>query len=169
MGPSIEIQMAAAAAEAPDPSQLRAWAAAALADVARAGAAVTVRVVDAAEARALNRDFRGRDHATNVLSFPFDEVPPEALAEIGGAYLGDLAICADVVAREAAEQGKAARAHWAHMVVHGVLHLAGHDHADDAGAAAMEARERAILAGLGFPDPYAASVPAEMTDGQPHD
>lgn len=168
MGSSIEIQVAAAVAEAPEPPQLRAWARAALAAVGRADAALTVRVVDAAEGRALNRDYRGRDQATNVLSFPFAEVPPEAAAELGGAYLGDLAICADVVAREAAEQGKPAAAHWAHMVVHGVLHLAGHDHGDDAGAAAMEARERAILAGLGIADPYEAPPPAVTRDGHAH-
>lgn len=169
MGSPIEIQVAADAADAPEPPQLRAWARAALAAVGRPGAGVTVRVVDAAEARALNRDFRGHDRATNVLSFPFAELPPEAVAELGGAYLGDLAICADVVAREAVEQGKAAHAHWAHMVVHGVLHLAGDDHADDAGAAAMEARERAILAGLGFPDPYEIPVSTETSDEQIHD
>lgn len=168
MGSRTEIQVAAAAADAPDPSLLRAWAKAALAAVDRPHAGITVRVVDALEARALNRDFRGHDRATNVLSFPFAEVPPEAVAELGGAYLGDLAICADVVAREAAEQGKAAHAHWAHMVVHGVLHLAGHDHADAAGAAAMEARERAILARLGFPDPYEAPAPAALSDGHAH-
>lgn len=167
MGARIEIQVATAA-EAPDPSLLRAWAEAALAAVGQPGAGVTVRVVDAAEARALNRDFRGRGYATNVLSFPFAEVPPEAVAELGGAYLGDLAICAEVVAREAGAQGKAVHAHWAHMVVHGVLHLTGHDHADAAGAAAMEARERAVLAGLGYPDPYETPAPAALSDGHAH-
>ena len=170
MSPPIEIQLAADEPdEPPEPGQLRRWAGAALAALGRADAAVTIRVVGAAEGRALNRDYRGRDHATNVLSFPFAEVPPEAQAELGGPYLGDLAICAPVVAREAVEQGKPENAHWAHMVVHGVLHLAGHDHAEAAAAAAMEARERAILAQLGFADPYAAEAdePA-CTDGTTH-
>jgi len=173
MGSPIEIQVASEAADAPDPPELRAWAAAALAAAGRPGVAITVRVVDEREGRTLNRDFRGRDYATNVLSFPFDEVPPEALAELGARYLGDLAICADVVAREAAEQGKAGHAHWAHMVVHGVLHLAGHDHLDETEAAVMEARERDILAELGFPDPYTeidtrTDADIEATDGHPH-
>jgi len=156
MNPNVEVQFALEDAdEPPEPERLIAWAAAALEAVERPGAAMTVRVVDAEEGRALNRDFRGRDHATNVLSFPFAEVPPEAMAELGAPYIGDLAICAPVVAREAAEQDKPAAAHWAHMVVHGVLHLAGHDHQAEDEAAAMEAREREILAALGFPDPYA--------------
>ena len=152
----IEIQNAAEADDAPEPPELTAWAAAALDAVGYPGAAITVRIVAADEGRALNRDFRGRDYATNVLSFPFPELPPEAMAELGARYIGDLAICADVVRREAHEQGKAVEAHWAHLVVHGVLHLAGHDHHADDEAERMEARERAILADLGFADPYAA-------------
>jgi probable rRNA maturation factor len=117
------------------------------------------------EGRALNRDYRGRDYPTNVLSFPFAEVPPEALAELGAPYLGDVAICAPVVQREADEQDKPLEAHWAHMVVHGVLHLAGHDHHEEAEAGIMETRERDILSGLGFPDPYAAETASpESTD-----
>jgi probable rRNA maturation factor len=171
MSPNVEVQFALEDAdEPPDPERLVAWAAAALEAVERPGAAITLRVVDAEEGRALNRDFRGRDYATNVLSFPFAEVPPEAMAELGAPYIGDLAICAPVVAREAAEQDKAPVAHWAHMVVHGVLHLAGHDHRDEAEAEAMEARERTILAALGFADPYAAesAEPVATTpDGTP--
>lgn len=164
MGPPIEIQLAADDAdEPPEPDSLTAWATAALATVDRADATLTIRVVGATEGRALNRDYRGRDAATNVLSFPFAEVPPEARAELGGPYLGDLAICAAVVQREAAEQGKDPAAHWAHMVVHGVLHLAGHDHQHEAQAEAMEAQERAILDGLGFPDPYSADAPARAS------
>jgi probable rRNA maturation factor len=101
-------------------------------------------VVGPAESRALNRRYRGKDKPTNVLSFPC-EAPGE---------LGDVVICAPVVAREAREQGKAVAAHWAHMVVHGVLHLRGFDHIRAAQAKVMEARERAILARLSFPDPY---------------
>lgn len=155
MASPIEIQNAAGADDAPEPQSLTAWAAAALAAAGYPGAAITVRIVAADEGRALNRDFRGHDHATNVLSFPFPELPPEAMAELGARYLGDLAICADVVRREAREQGKNGDAHWAHLVVHGVLHLAGHDHYAHDEAERMEDRERAILADLGFPDPYA--------------
>lgn len=112
---------------------------------------VTVRFVDEAEGRALNRDYRGKDYATNVLSFPY-EVPVGAEA---GERMGDLVICAPVVHREAAEQGKALEAHCAHLIVHGMLHLQGFDHKRDDEADVMEAKEREILARLGFPDPYA--------------
>ena len=169
MGSAVEIQVAEEAADVPEPPQLSAWADAALDAVDRPGSAITVRVVGEAEGRALNRDFRGRDHATNVLSFPFPEVPPEAIAELGAPYVGDLAVCAPIVAREADEQGKPLHAHWAHMVVHGVLHLAGHDHAEPAQAERMEALERRILARLGFPDPYIDQEDRlEATDGHPH-
>ncbi len=155
MDSPIEIQNAADADDVPEPPRLGAWAEAALAAVERPGATITVRIVDVEEGRGLNRDFRGRDYATNVLSFPFPELPPEAMAELGGLYIGDLAICAEVVTREATEQGKSLDAHWAHLIVHGVLHLAGYDHQDDDEAERMETRECAILADLGFPDPYA--------------
>ncbi len=111
---------------------------------------LVIRVVDEAESSALNRDYRGRDRPTNVLSFPFEAPPP-----IESYLIGDLVICAPVVAREALAQGKAAKAHWAHMVVHGVLHLLGFDHPSDAEAESMEALEREIQGGLGYPDPYA--------------
>ena len=101
--------------------------------------------VAAAEARRLNRDFRGKDYATNVLTFVYGDTP----------LAGDIVICAPVVAREAREQGKAVAAHWAHLVVHGLLHLQGHDHERDDEARRMERREKRILAGLGFADPYA--------------
>lgn len=129
------------------------WVAAALADQTEY-AEVVVRVVDTEEGRALNATYRGRDAATNVLSFPC-EVPPEFGPE---PELGDLVVCASVVAREAREQGKPLRDHWAHMVVHGTLHLLGYDHGDDAEATVMEGRERAILAGFGIPDPYAGEA-----------
>lgn len=121
---------------------------------------LTIRVVGAAESRKLNRTWRGKDKPTNVLSFPSDP----SLTFPGGAgkgqgealhELGDLAICAPVVAREAREQGKSTQAHWAHMVVHGVLHLLGYDHEVDRDAEIMEAREADILAGLGYSNPYA--------------
>lgn len=125
----------------PSPSRLRAWARAALAGQP---GGMTIRIVGSRESRVLNARYRGKDKPTNVLSFPYGEP--------GG--LGDLVICAPVVNREAREQGKAPAAHWAHMVVHGVLHLRGFDHIRKTEARVMEARERAILAGLSFPDPY---------------
>jgi probable rRNA maturation factor len=106
---------------------------------------VTLRIVGPAESRALNRRYRKKDKPTNVLSFPYDDP----------GLLGDIVICAAVVNREAREQGKRREAHWAHMVVHGVLHLLGFDHIRPADAKVMERRERAILARLSFPDPYA--------------
>ena len=130
----------------PAPARLKGWARAAL---GRHGGEVTVRVVGPAESRALNRRYRGKDKPTNVLSFP-----SEAPARGNQRILGDLVICAAVVNREAREQGKRAAAHWAHMVVHGVLHLLGFDHIRAADAKVMEGRERAILARLSFPDPY---------------
>jgi len=105
--------------------------------------------VDAAESQALNRRFRGKDRPTNVLSFPAD-LPPELELPL----LGDLVVCREVVEAEAAEQGKPAEAHWAHMVVHGTLHLLGYDHETAEGAEAMEALEAEILSEFGWPDPY---------------
>ena len=115
----------------------------------RKPAELSIRIVDAREGRALNRQYRDRDYATNVLSFPV-ELPPG----IASPLLGDLAICAPVVAREAREQGKALRDHYAHLTVHGVLHLLGFDHQEDTEAARMEKLETGILAKLGVPDPY---------------
>lgn len=135
------VQRAVAARGVPGPARLRRWARAAL---GRRGGELTVRIVGPAESRALNRRYRGKDQATNVLSFPSD----------APGVLGDLVICAPVVRREAREQGKRGAAHWAHMVVHGVLHLLGFDHIRPADARVMEARERAILARLSYPDPY---------------
>jgi probable rRNA maturation factor len=125
---------------------------------------LTIRIVGAAESRRLNRTWRNKDKPTNVLSFPAaplapgdNGVPSRLSAKEFSALqeLGDLAICAPVVAREAKEQGKPAQAHWAHMVVHGVLHLLGFDHENDRDAAVMEAREMKILAQFGYPNPYA--------------
>ena len=110
---------------------------------------LNILIVDARSGRRFNREFRGRDYATNVLSFPY-----EAAAGVHSGLLGDLVICAPVVAREAREQGKHARDHFAHMTIHGVLHLLGHDHESDAEAERMEALERRILATLGIDDPY---------------
>jgi probable rRNA maturation factor len=112
---------------------------------------LVVRIVGEAESRQLNAGWRGKDRPTNVLAFPAGEpgLPDEA-----DYPLGDLVVCAPVVAREAAEQGKAAESHWCHMIVHGTLHLAGYDHETPEEAARMEGLEREILAELGHPDPY---------------
>lgn len=194
----IVIQRRAAARGVPAAASLRGFARVAL--PARHGE-LTIRIVGEDESRTLNRDFRGKDKPTNVLSFRYDEgAPPHPSARQAGApplslthrsprerpppsrgagegrseavldrrflgrggrrrfmagpVLGDLVICAPVVEREAAGQGKPARAHWAHMVVHGCLHLCGYDHEDAADAQRMEAREILILGKLGFPDPY---------------
>lgn len=148
MNGEITVQYGTRRPFAPAVPTLRRWAGAALGARYR-GAELGIRVIGIAEGRRLNREFRGKDGPTNVLSFPAAATPAG-----GGRFLGDLAICAPVVAREARAQGKALRAHWAHMVVHGVLHLLGEDHDAPRRAAAMEAREIAILAGLGFGNPY---------------
>lgn len=113
---------------------------------------LTIRLVDEEEGRELNHTWRQKDYATNVLSFPADV--PDELLDI--PLLGDLVICVPVVEREAVEQGKALQAHWAHLVIHGCLHLLGYDHIDDDEAEEMEDLERQLLAELGHADPYAA-------------
>lgn len=150
-GPDIAVQYAVADNDLPAEEEFRAWAVAALGGE-YADAELCIRLVDAGEGRSLNRDYRGRDYATNVLSFPV-ELPPGVTSPL----LGDLAICVPVAREEAREQDKEVRAHFAHLTIHGVLHLLGHDHQGEAEAEAMEARETAILAGLGFPDPYGSS------------
>ena len=110
---------------------------------------MVIRIVDEAESQQLNNDYRGKDKPTNVLSFPF-EAPPGVPVE----YLGDLVVCAPVVEREAEEQKKALNDHWAHMIVHGVLHLMGYDHQNDSEADEMEGLEIETLSRLGIPDPY---------------
>lgn len=146
----VDIQRATDAADQPDDDSLMRWAALALRDAP--GKELTIRLVDADESQQLNRDYRHKDYPTNVLSFPAD-LPPE----LNIPLLGDLVICVPVVNREAAEQGKTRGAHWAHMVIHGCLHLLGHDHIDDDEADAMEALERQLLAELGIADPYLES------------
>lgn len=140
----------------PAATSFRKWAAAALAGRIRE-ADVAIRLVDEDEGRALNRHYRGKDYATNVLSFPA-ELPEGLPAGFRLPLLGDLVLCAPVVAREATEQGKPLNAHYAHLTVHGVLHLLGWDHEDDAEAEAMERLEREILAALGIDDPYAGEA-----------
>ena len=145
-GPALEliVQRASRAAHIPADARLRTWARAAV----TRRALVTLRYVAEAEARRLNRDFRGKDYATNVLTFIYDDARR-------GAVAGDVVICAPVVAREARAQGKQLAAHHAHLLVHGLLHLQGYDHERDGEAARMERRERAVLRRLGFADPYA--------------
>lgn len=145
---TAEIQYALPRAGLPAPAQFRRWLAAIDAE---GRCSIVVRIVDEAESAELNLTYRGRPGATNVLSFPFEAPPGLELP-----HLGDLAICAPVVAREAREQGKAPEAHWAHMLVHGTLHLQGYDHENEAEARVMEALETEILARLGYPNPYEA-------------
>lgn len=154
----LDLQLAS---EAPAPSevQFRQWCELALRQRS-ADSELTIRLVDEAEGHELNHTWRHKDYATNVLSFPAD-VPDEFL-DI--PLLGDLVICVPVVVREATEQGKALDAHWAHLVIHGCLHLLGYDHIDDAEAEEMEALERTLLEELGYPDPYADD---ETTDHHP--
>ncbi|MFK5734909.1 rRNA maturation RNase YbeY [Pseudomonas urmiensis] len=135
---------------APDDAAFRRWCELALRQRS-ADSEMTIRLVDEAEGRELNHTYRHKDYATNVLSFPADV--PDELLDI--PLLGDLVICVPVVEREAAEQGKALEAHWAHLVIHGCLHLLGYDHIEDDEAEEMEALERTLLAELGHPDPYA--------------
>jgi probable rRNA maturation factor len=133
----------------PSDEQMQAWVASAY--LAESESYVALKVVDEVESQQLNKEFRGKDKSTNVLSFPMQM--PEG---VGLPILGDLALCAAVVAREAEQQDKALHAHWAHMLIHGVLHLQGYDHIDDGEAEKMEALEREILAKLGYSDPYQA-------------
>ncbi|MDT0617625.1 rRNA maturation RNase YbeY [Salinisphaera sp. P385] len=137
---------------APDDEDLSRAVAAALAG-RRDQAELCLRLVDEAESAALNHRYRGRSGPTNVLSFPCDAGLPDC------HLLGDLVICAPLVAREARAQDKAVADHWAHLTIHGVLHLLGYDHVEDADADIMENEERAVLAGLGIADPYA--LPAD--------
>ena len=165
---SVRIQIDNACADGepvPERALLRRWLRAALRHLGRRDAEVAIRIVGEAEGAEIYARYRQRvarratrPHATNVLSFPADL--PEW---VDLPQLGDLVICAPVVNREAAEQGKAPEAHWAHMVVHGTLHLLGHDHRNDADAERMEALETGILAALDFPPPYAPTAPTRAS------
>ncbi|WP_374477794.1 rRNA maturation RNase YbeY [Zoogloea sp.] len=146
----LSVQYACNRDGVPSRVEFRRWLRAAEPGAAR----ITVRIVDEDEGRELNRDYRGKDYATNVLTFAYGEGEDMPLPE-GLPLMGDLVLCRQVVEREAAEQGKPLDAHYAHLSVHGVLHLQGFDHLEDTEAEDMEARERQILAGLGYADPYA--------------
>lgn len=114
---------------------------------------VSLRIVDTEESQQLNNDYRGKDKPTNILSFPMD-IPEDLIKEMDVLLLGDLVICASVVTEESSQQKKTLAAHWAHMLVHGMLHLQGYDHIDDMEAEVMEQKEIEILKTLGFDNPY---------------
>jgi probable rRNA maturation factor len=145
----LVVQRVSRARGLPGVASMTDWARAALAGSGPGTAEITVRLVGATESADLNKRYRGKRGATNVLSFTYDSAPGKA------GLTGDLVICAPVVQGEAVQQDKRPRAHWAHMVVHGILHLRGFDHIRKTDAEIMEAQEIRILRRLGFPDPYA--------------
>lgn len=138
---SLSVQYASLSQGLPTRQQFRRWVRAAM----QQDLQCTLRVVDESEGRKLNHEFRGRDYATNVLTFVYDDTDPLS---------GDIVMCAPVVQRESIAQGKQSLAHYAHLTVHGVLHLQGYDHENDADASEMEALETALMAKLGYPAPY---------------
>lgn len=140
---SLSVQYASSMENLPARSQFRRWIKSAL----QRDVQIALRVVDEAEGRELNKNFRGKDYATNVLTFVYDEEMP---------LYGDIVICAPVVQREAREQHKDLSAHYAHLAIHAALHLQGYDHENEKDAVAMEARETAIMLKLGYADPYQA-------------
>jgi probable rRNA maturation factor len=143
---NLSVQYACNQDGLPSRTDIRAWARAALNADGMRGGQITIRVVGTEESQALNCEYRGKDFATNVLSFPYESEP---------TVVGDLVVCAPVLAREAFDQGKALNAHYAHIIVHGVLHLQGYDHeTSEEDARRMEDKERVILSALGYDDPY---------------
>ncbi len=144
----IDVQYAVSADGIPGAESIRQWVERAL-PAENTAAELTVRIVDEAEITALNRQYRGKDGPTNVLSFPYEKI-----AGIASNLLGDVVVCAPVVAGESVAQDKPLEAHWAHMVIHGVLHLLGYDHHKEGEASRMEATEIEMLAGLGYANPY---------------
>ena len=151
----IDIQIASDTGELPDEDQFRSWVASAMqaANVNNAGEfEISLRLVNEDESRDLNNRYRQQDKATNVLSFPYDAL--DGLPEEAIRPLGDLVICTPVVVREASQQHKAIRDHWAHMVIHGTLHLLGYDHEEEAQARTMETLETDVLREFGIENPY---------------
>ena len=142
---ALALQIATRSTPIPGAAKFRRWLGAALAQPGE----ITVRIVGTAEARRLNRRYRGRDHATNVLSFPY--------GTSRGTLRGDIVLCAPVIRREARAQGKSIEAHFAHLLLHGLLHLQGHEHDRPRDAARMEALETRLVIKLGYPDPYEAT------------
>lgn len=158
----VDRQVAIEAEGLPDQSDLEAWVSLVLVrHPVESRHELTIRFVDETESRSLNHDYRGKDAPTNVLSFPFEGPPGLDLP-----LLGDLVICHPVVITEALEQEKSPWSHYAHMVIHGTLHLLGHDHIETLDAEAMEALEAEILAVLGITNPYAADYPATDEAGR---
>ncbi|RCV91946.1 rRNA maturation RNase YbeY [Billgrantia montanilacus] len=158
----VDRQIASTGSSLPAQSALESWVEAVLAHFPEERRTeVTIRIVDAAESLALNRDYRGRDRPTNVLSFPFEAPPGIELS-----LLGDLVICHPVVMQEAQEQDKRLEDHYAHLVVHGTLHLLGHDHTEEAEAETMEQLERDILATFSIADPYLPVRDMSISNGE---
>ena len=149
MAYQIDIESNSQNQQIPALADIESWVSATLHSQDFETAEVSIYIVDEAEGQELNSQYRGKDYPTNVLSFPAD-----IAEEVGIPLLGDLVICAPVVEREAQEQNKALAAHWAHMLVHGTLHLIGFDHIDDDEAEQMESLETQIVTGLGYPAPY---------------
>ena len=145
----VDIQLADGSGKTPDTQQIRGWVAAVFTTLERSPSALTVRVVGEEEMAKLNQRYRGQNQSTNVLSFPIEPLP-----DIRTDLLGDIVVCGPVVDREAAIHHKLPIGHWAHMVVHGLLHLFGYDHESDKDAMEMEALERSVLKRLGYSDPY---------------
>ena len=153
---AMAVQYASAAQDLPTAAQFRKWARLAL----RADAEIALRVVDESEGRQLNHDYRGKDYATNVLTFPLAEEP---------LLMGDIVLCAPVVAREAEAQQKPLLAHYAHLTVHGVLHLQGYDHETEAEAVQMESMETEIITKMGYADPYLSEKAADAERSHIHE
>jgi len=154
----VDVQFACDDADVPEESDIHSWIATAIEQSGRSpgeNVEVAVRVVDADEIRTLNRLYRDQDKATNVLSFPAADI--DGLPADASRLLGDVVVCAPVVTDEASEQGKTLQNHWAHMLVHGTLHLLGFDHENDVEATAMESLETRILASKSVTDPYERS------------
>jgi len=150
---SLMVQYASELPDLPTRAQFRRWINAAL----QRDVNVTLRIVDEPEGLELNRSYRGKDYATNVLTFVYDDCSGQPLSVGSDVLCGDVVICAPVVEREAAAQHKALLANYAHLAIHATLHLQGYDHDDDAQAAEMETLETALMLKLGYPDPYQAS------------
>lgn len=156
-GVEVDIQIASSVDSVPDETSIQAWLEDAVTNAGnenRSSREISVRVVDEEEGRALNNQYRQQDKATNVLSFPVAAVGESGLPPELSQVLGDIVICGPVVEREAAEQNKEVASHWAHLLVHGTLHLLGYDHETDDDAAVMEKLETRILAARGIDDPY---------------
>lgn len=149
MKADIDIQYVSKAADLPNSEMINSWVNAALQSIDEQNPELTIRIVDEVEAQELNEKWRQRSYPTNVLSFPFESPPG-----VNIPLLGDIIICAAVVKREAAEQQKSVESHWAHMIIHGCLHLLGYDHIDDYEANIMENLEIDILHRLGYSNPY---------------